>query len=274
MQLDLSALDNKNEIFNLKPFSQALELLRNRSKIWQQSYITAKPYPHLAIDNLFEPELLERLLAEFPQPEHRDWLVWNSTHESKTTSRGIDKLPIFTQMFCLWLNSREVIKAIEPIVGIDNLVGDPMFHGAGLHEMYRDGWLEMHADYTKHSSLPLMRRVNLLIYLNQDWDTSWGGELTLQDYENSNHRVSYAPYFNRTIIFPTTTKTFHGVPTPLTCPLERSRKLLSIYYWTPIAMPRLLKGGTSIRWATQQKRNSNKMLFRARLKRLAKRNFN
>ena len=168
-------------------------------------------------------------------------------------------------MFCLWLNSREVISAIEPIVGIDNLVGDPLFHGAGLHEMYRGGWLEMHADYTKHFTLPLMRRINLLIYLNRDWDTSWGGELALQDYKSPKSQVSYAPYFNRTIIFPTTAKTFHGVPTPLSCPLDRSRKLLSIYYWTPIPMPLFLKAGTPLMWASEQKQNFKKILSKSKL---------
>jgi Rps23 Pro-64 3,4-dihydroxylase Tpa1-like proline 4-hydroxylase len=220
-----SQLNTDSEILNLTPFTKVLERLRERAETLQANYSSAKPYPHVAIDDLFEPELLARLVAEFPKSEQRDWIVWDTNHELKTTSRGIDRLSIFTQIFCLWLNSREVIKAIESIVGIDNLVGDPIFHGAGLHEMHRGGWLEMHADYTKHSTLPLMRRINLLIYLNRDWDTSWGGELVLQDHKNSKIEVSYPPYFNRTIIFPTTAQTFHGVPTPLTCPPERSRKL-------------------------------------------------
>ncbi|MGV2828422.1 2OG-Fe(II) oxygenase [Myxosarcina sp. GI1(2024)] len=260
MNINSSQLNIDSEILNLKLFTKALEHLHNKSESLRQSYIVSKPYPHLIIDNLFEPELLDRLVAEFPKAEYRNWLVWDTTHELKTTSRGINGLSIFTQMFCLWLNSRDVIDAIEPIVGINNLVGDPLFHGAGLHEMYQGGWLEMHADYTKHFNLPLMRRVNLLIYLNRDWDASWGGELALQDPKNPQVRVSYAPYFNRTIIFPTTAKTFHGVPTPLSCPLDRSRKLLSIYYWTPVPMPLFLKAGTPLLWASQQKQNFKKIL--------------
>lgn len=260
MYFNSSQLDIDNEVFSLKPFNKAIEQLRDRAESLRVSYISAKPYPHVAIDNLFAPELLDRLVAEFSQPEHRDWLVWNSEHELKTTSRGIDGLPIFTQMFCLWLNSREVIKAIEPIVGIDNLVGDPVFRGAGLHEMHRDGWLEIHSDYTNHSTLPLTRRINLLIYLNRDWDSSWGGELVLQDRENPEIQVNYPPIFNRTIIFPTTDRTFHGVPNTLSCPRDRSRKLLSIYYWTPTPMPRFLRAGTPLQWASQPKRNFKKLL--------------
>ncbi len=259
MNYSLSQVSTVNDSLNLKDLNGVRERLGDRSEQLKQSYMTAKPYPHLVIDDLFEPELLDRLLDEFPKPRNRDWLVWDTEHELKTTSRGIDGLPIFTQLFCLWLNSRDFIGTIESIVGIDNLVGDPAFHGAGLHEMYRHGWLEMHVDYTKHFSLPLMRRINILIYLNRDWDESWGGELVLQDPQNPQNKVSYVPNFNRTIIFPTTSKTFHGVPTPLSCPLDRSRKLLSIYYWTPVPMPLWSKAGTPLLWASEQKQNLRKI---------------
>ena len=254
MTASLSQLNVGRDILDLRAFTQALERLQNDSESLQKTYLQARPYPHLVIDDLFNPALLERLIAEFPTAKNRDWLVWDTNHELKTTSRGIDGLSTFTQMFCLWLNSREVINAIESIVGMKNLVGDPLFHGAGLHEMYRDGWLEMHADYTRHFTLPLVRRFNILIYLNQDWDDSWGGELVLQDSKNKSDRASYAPYFNRTIIFPTNAQTFHGVPNAVSCPINCSRKLLSIYYWTPIPMPLWAKAGTPLLWASDRKR--------------------
>lgn len=262
MTVSSSRLETETNFLDLKSFTKALERLQAESESFKQSYRTAKPYPHLVIDDLFEPELLDRLVAEYPEPQNRDWLVWDTNNELKTTSRGIDGLSTFTQMFCLWLNSRDVIKTIESIVGIDNMVGDPLFHGAGLHEMYRDGWLEMHADYTKHFTLPLMRRVNMLIYLNRDWDSSWGGDLVMRDEQNKDHQASYAPYFNRTIIFPTTAKTFHGVPKTLSCPVNCSRKLLSIYYWTPVPMPLWAKIGTPLLWASDRKRNLRKLLKR------------
>ncbi|MEN9869637.1 MAG: hypothetical protein RLZZ171_620, partial [Cyanobacteriota bacterium] len=218
MTTSVSNSATENSLLDLTTFTQALDSLRNESESLRQSYVTAKPYPHLVIDNLFQPELLDRLAADFPKPDQRDWLLWDTRNELKSTSRGIEGLSTFTQIFALWLNSVDVVKTIESIVGIDNLVGDPSFHGAGLHEMHRDGWLAMHADYTRHFSMPLMRRINVLIYLNRDWDASWGGELALQDATDEETRVSYPCYFNRTIIFPTTAQTFHGVPTHLSCP--------------------------------------------------------
>ena len=262
MVTGLSASNYENSTLDLKTFTRSLDRLRNESEYLRHQYNTARPYPHLVIDDLFEPELLEQLVADFPQAEDRDWLIWDTKHELKTTSRGINGLSTFSQMFCLWLNSQEVIDTFESIVGKYDLVGDPLFFGAGLHEMYRDGWLEMHADYTRHYVLPLIRRFNVLIYLNQDWDTSWGGELVMQHAKNSNYKASYAPFFNRTIIFPTTDQTFHGVPDFISCPVDRTRKLLSIYYWTPVPMPSWTKAGTPLLWATNGKQKLKRLLGR------------
>ena len=254
-------LTNNSNLIDLALFDEALAKLQQQAENLNHTYINSKPYPHLVIDDLFAPELLDRLVAEFPKAtKERDWLVWDTQHELKTTSRGIEGLSTFTQIFCLWLNSQEVIKTIGQITDLNNLVGDPLFQGAGLHEMYRDGWLEMHADYTRHFSLPLMRRLNILIYLNRDWDSNWGGELALQNPGDAQSQISYPPLFNRTIIFPTTAKTFHGVPKTLSCPVNRSRQLLSIYYWSPVPMPLWSKAGTPLLWASEQKKNLKKLL--------------
>jgi Rps23 Pro-64 3,4-dihydroxylase Tpa1-like proline 4-hydroxylase len=260
MKTDLVQNNISTNTLDLDLFSKASDRLRENSESFKQEYNQGKPYPHLVIDDLFEPELLDRLVAEFPNSQNRDWITWDTTNELKSTSRGINGLSMFSQLMCLWLSSSEFIGAIQPIVGMDNLVGDPLFHGAGLHEMFPGGWLGMHADYTRHFSLPLMRQINLLVYLNRDWDASWGGELALQYDKNSDDQVSYAPYFNRTIIFPTTAKTFHGVLNRLSCPGDRSRQLLSIYYWTPVPMPLFAKAGTPLLWASEQKKKLKKAL--------------
>ena len=44
--------------------------------------------------------------------------------------------------------------------------------------------------------------------------------------------VKILPIFNRMAIFSTTEISWHGHPDPLTCPPERSRKSLALYYYT------------------------------------------
>jgi hypothetical protein len=40
------------------------------------------------------------------------------------------------------------------------------------------------------------------------------------------------PLFNRMAIFSTTSTSYHGHPDPLTCPPDRTRKSLALYYYT------------------------------------------
>jgi Rps23 Pro-64 3,4-dihydroxylase Tpa1-like proline 4-hydroxylase len=261
---DLNVHTDQN-LVNLDLFTKSLAKLRNDSESFQKRYAVGKPYPHIVIDDLFEPEILDRVVSEFPKAENRDWIDWNTDYENKATSKGIARLSMFTQIFSLWLNSSEFIEQIKLITGIEDLVPDPLFFGAGLHDMYRGGWLEMHADYTKHPVLPLTRRVNLLIYLNKDWNPNWGGGLELWDSPNPTQKVNYPCFFNRTIIFPTTSKTLHGVPKLLSCPPDRGRQLLSIYYWSPA--PSAVEEGTLITWASEQ---NSMMKTKKRLRKIVK----
>jgi 2OG-Fe(II) oxygenase superfamily len=243
-------INETSNIIDLNSFIKSIPFLRDNTASFQQLYSSGQPYPHLVIDDLFDPQILDRVVEEFPKSGDRDWISWDTSNELKATSRGIAGLSTFTQLFCLWLNSNEFIDEIKKITGINDLVADPSFFGAGLHDMYRGGWLDVHADYTKHPQLPLIRRVNLLLYLNRDWHDAWGGGIELWDSKNLANKINYAPYFNRTLIFPTTSETLHGVPNRLLCPPERSRQLISIYYWSPVSA--FIQAGTPIVWASDR----------------------
>jgi hypothetical protein len=79
--------------------------------------------------------------------------------------------------------------------------------------------------------------MNLLLFLNQDWDSAYGGALELWDAEARRPVRTIAPLFNRCVIFRASATSFHGVPTPLTCPPDRSRKSLAIYYFREEPQP-------------------------------------
>ena len=51
-----------------------------------------------------------------------------------------------------------------------------------------------------------------------------------QGYDNFSQKI--LPSFNTMAIFSTTDFSYHGHPNPLTCPLNRSRKSLALYYYT------------------------------------------
>ena len=41
-----------------------------------------------------------------------------------------------------------------------------------------------------------------------------------------------SPILNRCVIFNTDANSFHGVPTPLNCPIDMTRNSLALYYYT------------------------------------------
>ena len=248
-------------------FDQAVEKMLPLARMQRErdllraNYLAAKPYPHVVMDGFFDEEVLDRIITEFPSTAVRDWIRWETTHERKQTSRGISQLPPFTQMFFLQLCSEPFLEHIRYITGFPDLLMDPLFQGGGLHEFRRGGWLNLHADWTKHPSLPLTRRLNLIIYLNRDWDPSWRGELELYDSTTKAAGAQVAPVFNRAVLFPTTSETLHGFPTPLACPADRTRKSISVFYWSPD--PEALKEGAHISFLPGLKRTRMRALLHA-----------
>ncbi|MGA7384849.1 MAG: 2OG-Fe(II) oxygenase [Methylocella sp.] len=225
------------------------------------AYAAGRPYPHIVVDGFFDEAVLDRIVIEFPKRDGRDWITWDTTNELKQTSRGIGGLSPFTQLFFMQLCSEPFLEHIRYITGLPDLVLDPLFHGGGLHESVRGGWLNIHADWTKHPALPLTRRLNLIIYLNRDWDLSWGGDLELCDPASKTCGARVAPLFNRAVFFPTTSETLHGFPSPLTCPGNRTRKSISVYYWSPD--PEALKEGAYITFLPGKKRTRMRALLRS-----------
>jgi hypothetical protein len=225
------------------------------------AYLAAKPYPHVVMDGFFEEEVLDRTVTNFPEPEARDWITYETKHESKQTSRGITQLSPFTQLFFLQLCSEPFLEHVRYITGFPDLLMDPLFHGGGLHESVRGGWLNIHADWTKHPSLPLTRRLNLIIYLNREWDPTWRGELELWDSDAKTCGARVLPVFNRAVLFPTTSETLHGFPMPLACPPNRTRKSISVFYWSPD--PEALKESAYITFLPGKKRTRMRAFLRS-----------
>jgi hypothetical protein len=239
-------------------FLPLARMQRERDSL-RAAYATAKPYPHIVMDGFFDEAALDRIATEFPKGDRRDWINYDTPHEIKQTSRGIGGLPPFTQLFFLQLCSEPYLEHIRYITGFSDLVLDPLFHGGGLHESLRGGWLNIHADWTKHPALPLTRRLNLIIYLNRDWQLSWGGDLELCDPVSKECGARVAPLFNRAVLFPTTSETLHGFPTPLSCPSDRTRKSISVFYWSPD--PQALKEGAYITFLPGKKRTRMRALL-------------
>jgi hypothetical protein len=195
-------------------------------------YQTAQPFPHVVIDNVFDDALLDELLRAFPDPNAPFWHRFKSDREIKLSLDREDKVPIEIRLFLYFLNSSTFLHFLERLTGISGLIPDPHWDGGGLHQIQPGGKLAIHADFNSHNHTKLDRRLNLLLYLNKDWRPEYDGDLELWDRDMKACVRKIAPVFNRTVIFSTTDYTYHGHPDPLTCPPDRARKSLALYYYT------------------------------------------
>jgi Rps23 Pro-64 3,4-dihydroxylase Tpa1-like proline 4-hydroxylase len=197
-----------------------------------QTYSNAAPFPHLVFDDFFDPALVELVLAEFPRPGAIRWQHFDNEREIKLASAAESSFGPTTRLLLYHLNSITFLEFLSTVTGIANLISDPSFEGGGLHQIVRGGKLGIHADFNRHRSFGLDRRLNLLLYLNKEWREEYGGHLQLWDRDMTQCRARVSPLFNRVVIFGTTDFTYHGHPDPLQCPESMTRKSLALYYFS------------------------------------------
>jgi 2-oxoglutarate-Fe(II)-dependent oxygenase superfamily protein len=200
------------------------------------TYRTADPFPHVVLDDVFDPELLRAALIEFDEMDRDKWRSSDKDLERKWSTEDVRHFGPTTRSFINQLNGGLFLNFLEELTGIEGLIADPHLRGGGLHEIRRTGALGVHADFNLYPRLNLWRRLNFLLYLNEHWDPAWGGELEFWDRTGRQRVTSIAPIFNRVVIFDTSNYSYHGHPHPLMCPPDRSRKSIALYYYT-VAKP-------------------------------------
>jgi len=194
-------------------------------------YRNAHPFPHVVIDDFLEADILRNVLEDFPSSEGKQFFDREQERLKYQYQPGEVSSGLVRNLFAE-LNSRAFLAFLEELTGIKGLISDPYFEGGGLHETKRGGHLGVHADFNVHDRLKVERRLNLLIYLNEEWDETFGGELELWNKDMSECAERVKPVFGRAVIFSTALDSFHGHPDPLSCPPERSRRSIATYYYT------------------------------------------
>ncbi len=196
------------------------------------SYRGARPFPHIVIDDFLPVEPVEQAVAAFPAPDDLDWQQFRNADEKKLAYNVVERMPPPIRELLYFLNSASVLDFLERLTGISGLIPDPYFTGGGLHQIERGGHLGVHADFNVYERLRLDRRLNLLLYLNHDWEEEWGGHLELWNSGMTTCERRVLPIFNRCVIFSTMDLSYHGHPDPLRCPPHRTRRSLATYYYS------------------------------------------
>jgi Rps23 Pro-64 3,4-dihydroxylase Tpa1-like proline 4-hydroxylase len=219
-------------VVEARPYVDFEALERNIDELHSR-YSSAHPFPHIVIDDFLDPELALQAMKDFPGLAPEEWNSFIHANEKKYSNTRPETWPPVLQGLLEVFQGERFVQFLTRLTGIEDLLIDESLMGGGLHYSGAGGFLNIHADFTVHPHRRTWRRrVNLLLYLNEQWQPEYGGDLELWSTDMKRCEQKVAPAGNRAVIFTTNADSFHGHPEPMRCPPELARKSLALYYFT------------------------------------------
>ena len=207
-------------------------------------YQNAAPFPHIVMEDFLSTDVLRGIVDEFPDREGRAYFDRaQERFKYQFDPNTVDSFKV--RNLLAELNGEPFLAFLSAMTGIPDLISDPYYSGGGLHETLSGGHLSIHADFNLHEKMKVERRLNLLVYLNDDWPQDYGGELELWDKKMRGAAHSVLPVMGRAVVFSTTLQSFHGQPDPVKCPPDRSRRSIATYYYTALPVEAAIKKRTT-----------------------------
>ena len=196
-------------------------------------FSAGQPFRNVAIEPFVAPVLLSALQAQFPKFEERYARNERGQTGGKAVVPEIARLGSAYGQFDRLMRDREFLALIGRITGLSGLLYDPDYAGGGTHENLDGQELDPHVDFNYHPRLRWHRRLNLILFLNPEWEQAWGGCLELLPDPWAGNATVYVPLANRAVIFETTESSWHGFRRIRTPPgREISRRSIAVYFYT------------------------------------------
>ena len=199
-----------------------------------------EPFQYIIMDEFIPVAFARDAMDAFPPMSDE---TWDHTHDegievkSRTTWKSEFDIPETLVDAIRVFNSAPVLKAIGEVFDIPKLMPDPYFSGGGLNVSEKGGHLDVHVDGNYHDASGMNRRVNLLLYLNPNWQEDWGGEFGVYAEDGEELVKAIEPLFNRCVIFDSHDKSYHGLPNPINFPADDPRRSIILYYYTVAPRP-------------------------------------
>lgn len=203
----------------------------------RQRFQSATPFRHVAIDDFLEASACEALVRDFPAFDPKRAVNEMGRVGRKAVVERVEGVSPFYRQFYAYINSPPFLGAMSALTGVADLIADATLFGGGTHENMSGQGLDVHVDFNIDERSMLHRRLNVLVYLNKEWDEAWGGSIELHSNPRkpeADEVKRFLPLFNRALIFETNEHSWHGFRRIELPPGKEhlSRKSFSIYLYT------------------------------------------
>src|SRR5688572_5786612 len=134
----------------------------DRIEALRQRLQAAQPFPHLVIEGLFHPHLLELAAEEF---DAIPWVDVKSRYELTRRSPTSPPLGPALQLYFDTIHSGWFTEWLSAITQVPYLLPDPKLHGGGAHESRTGATFAVHRDFKLHRCLGLRNELVFITYL-------------------------------------------------------------------------------------------------------------
>ena len=191
-------------------------------------YVKTPPYPNVALDNFLPQETVSAMKQECNNLEWTREFTRNGSHMIER--QDVENLPVANEVRNI-MSSRRFLVWLGEVTGHHDLIPDPHMIGAGYMRCSRGDSLKLHSDFNFNNTLKLYRMLSINIYLNENWQPEWNGDLQFWDFERKECKTRYFPEAGKAVIFRHHKFGFHGHPEPLQCPENIYRDGFRMFYY-------------------------------------------
>jgi Rps23 Pro-64 3,4-dihydroxylase Tpa1-like proline 4-hydroxylase len=217
-----------------------LDHLANRynTDTLKNHFNNASPTSMIVVDDFFPEDTAKVLSQELDSVDVTSCRKFTRNGSYMEEYNDLSTLPEAEEVVAQ-LHSQSFMKWLSASTGIDNLIPDPYLVGAGYSRSFRGDSLKNHVDFNWNDTLKLYRALTLIVYISEDWEEEWGGHLEFNEFQSKQTLNKILIKWNRAVIWKHHETCFHGYPTPITCPQDRSRKTLRVFYYVSNQEPQL-----------------------------------
>jgi len=199
---------------------------------FNNSSIINFPFNHIIIDDFLSTDFANDVYNELLEIEKKtpDRILNTNFYNKIEFNSKIDNFDNYNKLLDLF-NSDNLIKLIEKKFNFpDNfLSNNHNFYGGGYVISPPNSFLNYHTDFNYLDSIKKYRTINLILYMNKNYNENNGGYLHLIEPNSKTVEKIIQPLFNRAVIFITNKDTPHGVSINKN---NFTRRSFNIYYYS------------------------------------------